>query len=120
MGNGQRMNENECMGNHGTTFLLSLSPQAQSKVGFLMTKFKLAQLTTFLLAASLMSCQSSTLIPLRELPGISPETLAAQGTLFHIEEPLLYNRSTKMGVFVVEILSTKNFEDETHLVIARR
>ena len=57
------------------------------------------------------------LIPLNELPGIFPETLDAQGKLFRIEEPLLYNPTTKMGVFVTEILSSKNFDDETHVVI---
>ena len=57
------------------------------------------------------------LIPLRELPGITQATLASQGTLFRIEEPVLYNRDTKMGVFVVEILSRQNFDDETLLVI---
>ncbi len=61
--------------------------------------------------------QFEVVIPLRELPGISQETIAAQGTLFRIDEPLVYNPSTKMGMFVVEILSSKNFEDETHVII---
>lgn len=57
------------------------------------------------------------LIPLSGLPGIAPKTLAAQGTLFRIQEPFLYNRETKMGIFAVEILSKENFEKETHLII---
>ena len=60
---------------------------------------------------------TEVLISLSELPDISQDTLAAQGTLFRIEEPFLYNPTTKMGVFVTEILSIKNFDDETHVVI---
>jgi hypothetical protein len=60
---------------------------------------------------------TEVLISLSELPDISQDTLAAQGTLFRIEEPFLYNPTTKMGVFVTEILSSKNFDDETHVVI---
>jgi hypothetical protein len=55
------------------------------------------------------------LISLKELPGVTPEVLGAQGSLFRIEEPFLYNRKTKMAVFVAEILSGKNFGEETHL-----
>jgi hypothetical protein len=57
-----------------------------------------------------------TLLSLRDLPGITSETLEAQGTLFRIQEPFLFARSTGMGVFVVEILSAQNFGGETHLV----
>ena len=55
------------------------------------------------------------LIALRELPGVTQQVLEAQGSLFRIGEPFLYNRQTKMAAFVVEILSGKNFGDETHL-----
>lgn len=60
---------------------------------------------------------SQVLIPLKSLPGITQETLSAQGVLFRIEEPILFNPSTQVGVFVTEIVSDKNFGDETHITI---
>ena len=54
-------------------------------------------------------------IQLKELPNVSTDVLASQGMLFRVEEPFLFNRKTKMAVFVVEIYSTRNFEGETHL-----
>ena len=59
---------------------------------------------------------SEILIGLKELPEVSSDVIGAQGILFRVEEPFLYNRKTKVAAFVVEILSTKNFEGETHLV----
>lgn len=59
---------------------------------------------------------ATTLIGLKELPAVSSDVLAAQGHLFRIEEPFLYDRNQKVATFVVEILSTKHFESETHLI----
>lgn len=56
------------------------------------------------------------LLKLRDLPEVTPEVVAAQGQLFRVEEPILYNCRTKVATFVVEILSVKNFDDETRLV----
>lgn len=58
---------------------------------------------------------AETLITLRELPNVSAEVIDGQGKLFRVEEPFLYNRKTKLAVFVVEILSSSNFGDERHL-----
>ena len=55
------------------------------------------------------------LISLKELPGVTQEVLAAQGSLFRVGEPFVYNRETKMAVFVVEILSAQNFGGATHV-----
>jgi hypothetical protein len=63
-----------------------------------------------------LSRPSEILIGLKELPEVSSDVIGAQGSLFRVEEPFLYNRKTKVAAFVVEILSTKNFEGETHLV----
>ena len=60
--------------------------------------------------------ENVTLIELRELPEVSPDVLVAQGSLFRLEEPFLYDKKTKVATFVVEILSTKNFDSEIFLV----
>lgn len=54
-------------------------------------------------------------IRLSELPGVSQEVLASQNKLFHIEEPVLFNKKTGMAFFVVEILSRRNFGNERFL-----
>jgi hypothetical protein len=54
-------------------------------------------------------------IRLGELPGVSQEVLAAQNNLFRVEEPILLNRKTGMALFVVEILSRRNFGSERFL-----
>lgn len=56
---------------------------------------------------------NQVLLSLKELPGVTQEVLSAQGTLFRVQEPFLYNRETKMAVFVVRILSVQNFGDVT-------
>ena len=58
---------------------------------------------------------AETYIALRELPGITQEVLTAQDKLFHVEEPVLYNRDTGIAFFVVEIISQQNFENERYL-----
>ncbi|HSY19071.1 MAG TPA: hypothetical protein VK815_12080 [Candidatus Acidoferrales bacterium] len=54
-------------------------------------------------------------IRLNHLPGVSQEVLVARDKLFHVEEPVLYNQKTGMAVFVVEILSRRNFGSERFL-----
>lgn len=54
-------------------------------------------------------------IYLKDLPGITPETLMGQGTLFSIAEPLYFDPETKLAQVSVQILSTEGFESETHL-----
>ena len=59
---------------------------------------------------------NEVMISLRELPGVTQDVLSAQGRLFRVAEPFLYNRTNKMAVFVVDILSSQNFDGNTHLV----
>jgi len=54
-------------------------------------------------------------IQLSELPGVSQKVLAAQNNLLRVDEPILFNRKTGMALFVVEILSRKNFGNERFL-----
>lgn len=55
-------------------------------------------------------------VSLTEIPRIDPAVLNAQGRLFRVEEPILFDRKTGLGVYVIEILSKEKFEDESHIV----
>lgn len=55
-------------------------------------------------------------IQLAELPGISKEVVQANGQLFRVQEPFLYDRKTKTATFIISIVSRKHFGRSDTLV----
>ncbi|HEY1169806.1 MAG TPA: hypothetical protein VGH19_00425 [Verrucomicrobiae bacterium] len=82
------------------------------KLGLVLLVLGLAVWAAWYFRGGSVKVEPEVYISLAELPGVSADALAAQGKLFRVAEPFLYNRETGMAVFVVEILSTKNFGDE--------
>ncbi len=53
-------------------------------------------------------------IYLKDLPKVTEDVLNAQGSLFYIDEPFVYNTETEMAFFNVQILSAESFGQETN------